>query len=369
MQQSNDWDQFWSRLEQIIRLPQLAGAWARAERLLAAAPRRLLWSAGCGVLALVILGGLLVMHLQSGADAASTSLQGTTLDGQPAPSFTLTDQNGKITDLAQLRGHPVVLTFFDSVCPHADCSLMAAYINATAHDLGAAETREVDWVALSLDPWHDTPASARSFLSTRDVTIPLHFALGSLAQMAPLWSAYHMQSILQPDGVVIHTTGVYVIDQHGRERVFLDEGFNPQTLSNDLHLLLTDQSVANAHPSSSASSQGAQPGYVSLTDTTPAGVITLIASPSQYGTYDFEVEAWEAQGLPAEGTASIDLSMTAMNMGVLHVPLSQSESDTPGVYSAHGVLSMEGGWRAVVTIKPVDGSPTIQGTFTFNAKY
>lgn len=369
MQQSNDWNRFWSRLEQISQLPQVAGVRAQAGRLLAA-PRRLLWSAGCGVLALVLLGGLLVVHLHSGTDASSTSLQGTKLDGEPAPAFTLHDQNGKITDLGEFSGHPVVLTFFDSVCPHADCSLMAAYINATAHDLGAAQTKDVGWVALSLDPWHDTPASARSFLSSRNVTLPIHFVLGSLAQMAPLWSAYHMQSLLQPNGVVIHTTGVYVIDQHGRERVFMDEGFNPQTLSTDLHVLLTDTGVANAHPSSnSASSQGLAPGYVSLTDTSSAGVITLIASPSQYGTYDFEVEAWEAQGLPAEGTAGIDLAMSSMNMGVLHVPLTPSESDTPGVYSAHGVLSMEGGWRAVVTIKPVDGSPAIQGTFDFTAKY
>ena len=148
------------------------------------------------------------------------------------------------------------------------------------------------------------------------------------------------------------------------------EGFNPQTLSNDLHVLLTYPSVANAHPSSSgASNRGIQPGYVSLTRTSSAGVISMIASPSQFGTYDFEVEAWEAQGLPAEGTAGIDLAMTSMNMGVLHVPLKPSESDTPGVYSAHGVLSMEGGWRAVVTVKPVDGSPAIQGTFDFTAKY
>jgi cytochrome oxidase Cu insertion factor (SCO1/SenC/PrrC family) len=392
MQKANDWARFWSRLDPILHQPKVAAAQAWAKRLPSAAAhrfqkattgrllspvsqrlqrvpaQRLLWYAGCGVLALVLLVGLLVVHLNSGP--VSSPLQGTTLDSQAAPAFTLPDQNGKITNLAQFRGHPVVLTFFDSVCPHTDCSLMAAYINQTAKDLGVSETNQVGWVALSLNPWHDTPATARAFLSTRDVTIPMHFVLGPLAQMAPLWSAYHIQSILQPDGVVIHTTGVYVIDQHGRERVFMDEGFNPQTLSNDLHVLLTNPGVANAHPSTSGTSNGGiQPGYVSLTRTSAAGVISLIASPSQYGTYDFEVQAWEAQGLPAQGTANIDLSMISMNMGVLHVPLNPSESDTPGVYSAHGVLSMEGGWQAVVTVKPVDGSPAIQETFEFNAKY
>jgi hypothetical protein len=106
-----------------------------------------------------------------------------------------------------------------------------------------------------------------------------------------------------------------------------------------------------------------------MTKTSPSGVITLIASPSQFGTYDFEVEAWEAQGLPADGTANIDLTMTAMNMGVLHVPLTESGNDAPGVYRAKGVLSMEGDWKAVVTVQPVDGSAAIQDTFTFTAKY
>jgi cytochrome oxidase Cu insertion factor (SCO1/SenC/PrrC family) len=329
---------------------------------------RLLWAGGCGALLLVLIAGILVVHARSNAGAgAGIALQGTSLSGTPAPAFSLPDQNGKVTNLAEFSGRPVVLTFFDSVCPHTDCSLMAAYIMATAQDLGKSQSNEVGWVALSLDPWHDTSATARAFLSSHNVTVPMHFVLGSLAQMAPLWSSYHMQSILQPDGVVIHTTGVYLLDQHGRERVFLDEGFNPQTLSNNLHLLLTNPNVANARTSSTGAS--AQPaGYVSITQTGPTGVITLIASPSKFGTYDFEVEAWEAKGLPADGTASIDLSMTAMNMGVLHVPLTES-SDTPGVYQAKGILSMEGGWRAVVTIQPVDGSATIQNTFTFTAKY
>jgi hypothetical protein len=195
----------------------------------------------------------------------------------------------------------------------------------------------------------------------------MHFVLGSLAQMAPLWSAYHIQSILQPNGIVIHTTGVYLIDQHGRERVFLDEGFNHQSLSNDVHMLLTNPNVANARPSSNSAS-GAEPGYASLTKTSPSGVLTLVASPSQFGTYDFEVEAWEANGIPADGTGSMDLAMTSMNMGVLHVPLTES-ANAPGVYQAKGVLSMEGGWRAVVTVQPVDGSAAIQNTFTFSAKY
>jgi hypothetical protein len=178
-----------------------------------------------------------------------------------------------------------------------------------------------------------------------------------------------MQSILQPNGVVIHTTGVYLLDQQGRERVFLDEGFDPRMLSNDVHLLLTDSKIANQKAAAGSSGQRQTPEYTTLTQTSPAGVLTLMPSPGQYGTYSFEVQAWEAQGIPAEGTASLDLSMTGMNMGVLHIPLSASGDGAPGAYSAHGVLSMEGGWQAVVTVTPWDGSPSISGTFHFTAAY
>jgi len=358
VQQSRDRNPLTTRFWEALQLPQLGNR----------GNSRLLWAGGCGALVLVLIAGILVVHAHNTTSSATgITLQGASLGGTAAPAFSLPDQNGKVTNLAEFAGHPVVLTFFDSVCPHTDCSLMAAYLMATAQDLGKTQSNQVGWVALSLNPWHDTPATASAFLSSHKVTVPMHFVLGSLAQLAPLWSAYHMQSILQPDGVVIHTTGVYLLDQHGLERVFLDEGFNPETLSNDVHLLLTNPNVANARASSRGTA--AQPaGYISVTKTSSAGVLTLIASPSQFGTYDFEVEAWEAKGLPADGTASIDLTMTAMTMGVLHVPLTES-SEAPGVYQAKGVLSMEGGWKAVVTVKPVDGSAAIQDTFTFNAKY
>lgn len=361
MQPSTDWYSSLRRFWQTLHLPRMSslGSWPR------------LWTICCGVLLMALLVGLVALHLRSNATTTSiTALQGTNLSGMPAPTFALPDQNGKVTSLAQFTGHPVVLTFFDSVCPHQDCSLMASYLMATAQDLGAAQSKQIGWVALSLDPWHDTPATAQTFLATRHVTVPMHFVLGSLAQMAPLWSAYYMQSLLQPNGVVIHTTGVYLLDQHGRERVFMDEGFNPQTLSNDLHLLLTNPNVANARASNGvASGQGQAAGYVSLTKSSSSGTLILIVSPGQFGTFSFEVEAWEAQGLPAEGTATMELTMTSMNMRIGNVPLNESGDDAPGIYRAQGTPAMAGGWQAVVSIKPGDGSPAIQGTFHFSVKY
>ena len=170
---------------------------------------------------------------------APGKLLGVTLDEKPlAPDITLKDQNGRTVQLSQLRGKPVVLTFFDSHCPHYECPLMAVGLRSAVKSLGA-QASQAEWIALSMNP-ADTPASAAAFLKNNGVTFPLHYLLGTPEELAPLWKAYHMQSMEDPNvkGVIIHSTGIYVIDQQGRERVFLDIGFDPHQLSNDVQYLL-----------------------------------------------------------------------------------------------------------------------------------
>jgi cytochrome oxidase Cu insertion factor (SCO1/SenC/PrrC family) len=320
----------------------------------------------------VLLGTLLLLRPSQGAN--QSQLLGTDLGGTSAPTFNLVDQQGKIIDLSQLHGHPIMLTFFDSVCPHTDCSLMANYINMSARQMSSAERSQVIWLAISLNPWHDTPTTVKTFLTSHGVSVPVHYLLGSVSQLAPVWGNYHIQSVLQPNGIVIHTTGVYVIDQQGRERVFLDEGFDPHMLSGDLHLLLT------SHPSVNAQQAAQTDGSVTLTKTVAGGTVSLQAMPDDYGTYSYIVWLWDAKGRPlANGAAALDLSMPDMVMQPLHVALKEDSSIGPGIYRATGVLSMAGQWVAVVSAgSPAmaggaahtgSAAPAIQATFTFTSKY
>lgn len=187
-----------------------------------------------------IFNGLANRAQQQGVTSSTANqLLGVTLDNKPAaPDITLKDQNGQPVQLSQFRGKPVVLTFFDSHCPHYECPLMAVGLRTAVKSLGAQASQAV-WVALSMNA-ADTPASATAFLKNNGVTFPIHYLLGTPAELAPLWSAYHMQSMEDPNikGVIDHTTGIYVIDQQGRERVFLDIGFDPHQLSNDVQYLL-----------------------------------------------------------------------------------------------------------------------------------
>src|SRR5579859_6330976 len=204
--------------------------------------------------------------------------EGADLGGTSAPDVKLKDQTGATISLAQFHGHPVVLTFFDSVCPHADCSLMAQYLNWTARDMGAS-SNDTAWVAISVNPWHDTPTTVTAFLQAHQVTMPLHYLIGTPDQLAPVWDAYHMQAIEQPDGIVLHTTGVYVLDAQGRERLFLDEGFDPKVLGGYLNVLLTQP---GAIPISAAARPNIADQTIRLTQSSGGYIVALTATPGQY---------------------------------------------------------------------------------------
>jgi protein SCO1 len=339
-------------------------------------PRRrsvALWSAAAAALCLIAAWGAVLVHVGPFASGAATSgdatsLQGTDLAGTPAPDFYLQDQTGAVVSLGAFRGRPVVLTFFDSVCPHQDCSLMAQYLNWSAQDMGQQEAGKVAWVALSLNPWRDTPQTATAFVNGHQMVMPLHYLLGTLTQMQPLWTGYHMQSILQPDGIVIHTTGVYVLDGTGRERVFLDEGFDPKVLSADLHLLLSKPDASRTSGVTRAASPAT--GASVQTQTVGDTVVTLTAVPGAFGSYNFTVSAQTAQAQPIEqASVAIDLTMVDMDMGDYHVAMKPAGPAGPGTYTASGVVSMVGSWKADVQLQLTGASSPVHATFQFTARF
>lgn len=288
--------------------------------------------------------------------------EGTDLGGTAAPAVTLKDQTGATISLSQFKGRPVVLTFFDSLCPHPDCSLMAQYLNWTAQDMGP-HNRDIAWVAISVNPWHDTPTSVTAFLQAHQVTMPFHYLLGTPDQMAPVWSDYHMQAIEQPDGVVLHTTGVYVLDAQGRERLFLSEGFDPKVLGGYLNVLLTQP---GAIPTSAANQPSAAGQAITLSQSASGDTVSLTATPGQFGTYTFTISVLDTQGAPLQGAqVTMELSMPDMPMSPLHVSLAPLSPPVPGVYQAGGVLSMLGRWQAAVKISPSGEAQPIATMFTF----
>jgi len=197
------------------------------------------------VIALILIVGatLLVVRNHASAVNPAATLQGKDMGAAPAPAFRLTDQTGQVISLAELRGHPVVVTFLFTHCPDV-CPLTAEKLAAGASALGA-RADQVKWVAISVDPAGDTPASTTAFTSAHHLTGRLHFLLGTADQLAPIWQGYFIavQAELNAQTgqqTVMHGIGVFVLDGQGRERVYLSDQFDPATLAHDLRVVLAE---------------------------------------------------------------------------------------------------------------------------------
>src|SRR5690348_9310430 len=107
-----------------------------------------------------------------------------------------------------------------------------------------------------MNPWHDTPASAIALLMIRQVQIPLHYLLVTGKILQPIWLAYDVQAILQSNGIVLHTSGLFLIDSAGHEQTYFAEVFDPKIASQELRQLLAGSSApaqASSTPEGSSS--------------------------------------------------------------------------------------------------------------------
>jgi len=150
--------------------------------------------------------------------------------GLRAPDFALTDQNGEPISMRALRGRPVVVTFLYTTCEET-CPTQAQQIKGAF-----AELREdFPAVAVAVDPPRDTPARARAFLAEQRMTGRLDFALGSRAELEPVWEGFATQP--QRDDLE-HTGRLVLVDPRGVQRVsFPVDQVTPDGLAHDLRLL------------------------------------------------------------------------------------------------------------------------------------
>ncbi len=276
---------------------------------------------------------------QPSGQSAQSTYQGVMLGGVPAPDFTLKDLTGATVTLASLKGRPTILTFFDSVCPHTECSLMAQYLNITAQDMGA-DANKVNWVAVSVNPWDDTPKTAEAFLSGHQVKVHMTYLLGSQDQLQPLWDLLHIQSNLDCNNIAIHSTGVYLLDSQTHEQVFMDEGFDPSVLSKDVQRVLRDG--ANAFGGQQAVQTASA---ISITHTASALRVMLTAQPGQNGTYDYSVQAEDCAGKPvSDATVTMSLTMPSGAVSPINASLKSAQPVNLGAYSVNGLASKPGEW-------------------------
>lgn len=198
------------------------------------------WLLAALALIVVVTGTVVFVRARQ---AAEPKLQGYDLGSVPAPAFSLRDQSGQTVSLAGLQGKPVVVTFLYTHCPDI-CPLTADKLHKAATMLGKSADNAA-WIAISVDPLGDTPADATQFVATHQLTGKMRFLLGTSEQLSPVWKGYTIlvQSQLnqqQSTNTVMHSFGVFILDKSGKERIYLDDSFDPAVVAADLRILMNE---------------------------------------------------------------------------------------------------------------------------------
>jgi len=169
-----------------------------------------------------------------------TKLVGEPLPGAIAPDFTLTDgPTGQVVSLSALRGSVVLLTFLYTSCLDV-CPLTAEVIRA-ARDRMGPPAQDVIFIAVSVDPIGDTPATTRRFVVEHGLESTLRYLIGSQAALSRVWQVYGIaQAVSTKD--VVHSDAIYLIDRSEHGRVLLHSDVSPEALATDLGILVRERS-------------------------------------------------------------------------------------------------------------------------------
>ena len=193
---------------------------------------------------------------------------GTSLDNEPAPDFTLTNQFGQPMSLSQFRGKVVLLGFEDSECTTV-CPLTTQSMVLAKHLLGTAGN-SVQLLGVDANPQATSVADVMSYSRTHGMVNQWDFLTGSLAQLRQTWRAYHIAVQIE-SGQIDHTPALFVISQQGRlQKIYLTQMAyssvpqSAQVLAEEIATLLP------GHPKLAGSqSLGVIPGQ------TPAATVSL----------------------------------------------------------------------------------------------
>jgi protein SCO1/2 len=172
------------------------------------------------------------------AQAKSVAFRGSSATPiKSAPAIDLLNQLGKRITLSQYRGKVVLVTFLYTHCPDV-CPLIAGNLHATLSALGP-RAKDVQTIAVSVDPRGDTPKAVTTFLRQHDMTGRMQYLIGSPTQLARTWKAWNVgsQKDAQNPDFVAHSALVYGITASGKLATLYPANFKPRDIVHDVSLL------------------------------------------------------------------------------------------------------------------------------------
>lgn len=203
---------------------------------------RLLLACGIALVALGVSMGVVTAVSDRTDTAPPERLVGPRMPkGLRAFGFTLPDQHGRRFSLASARGRVVAMTFIHSKCT-STCPVTLQTIRGALDDLQDAgvDRRDIEVVALTVDPDADTRGSVRRFLSEQHASDFVRYLVAPRPAMRPIWKRYGIAP--QGEGQEDHTAFVLLVDRRGILRIgFPSHQMTSEDLAHDLRLLVDER--------------------------------------------------------------------------------------------------------------------------------
>ena len=90
---------------------------------------------------------------------------------KPAPPLKLNNYLGQPVNLTNYRGNAALVLFIYDHCPDI-CPLIVSNLHAAQNQMSAAERKQMQIIAVSVDPKGDTPQTVKKFLADHQMTGP-----------------------------------------------------------------------------------------------------------------------------------------------------------------------------------------------------
>ena len=136
-----------------------------------------------------------------------------------APSFTLTDQNGKPFHFKPAGGKLVLVNFIYTSCPDV-CPLFTAKLAAIQRALEGERRESYLLLSITTDPARDTAAKMKEYAEAFKPDLRRwHFLTGSPKYLALVWKDFGVRVQDLGNGQIQHTNLVTLIDGKGFRRV------------------------------------------------------------------------------------------------------------------------------------------------------
>ncbi len=169
--------------------------------------------------------------------------------GLPAPTFNLIDQTGEEVDLAALRGKVVVLTGVYASCVHT-CPTILIQAKTAIEDLPPDLLEDLQFVAVTMDPTHDTPEVLKKFADVYGISTPLyHLVTGEKEKVeATLDFMGIARERDKETGIISHSNQFVLIDRNGKVAYRLGLGERQQKWLTSAMSVLLQENITRKNP-------------------------------------------------------------------------------------------------------------------------